>query len=201
MPAELLRSEMRTPEPGEVTLLLKAWSQGDAQAAERLMPLVFEELQSLAASFLEKERLDHTLQPTALVHEAYLRLVAQKDRGWKNRGHFLAVAATMMRRILVDHARSHQSDKRGGGAVRVPFEMLEDLAVEEPPDLLALDEALDGLAAFDPRKASIVELRFFVGLNLQEIAQAVGWSTATVTRHWLAARAWLHREMHGEEAV
>jgi RNA polymerase sigma factor (TIGR02999 family) len=193
--------EMPAHEPAEVTLLLEAWSRGDAQAAEKLMPLVFEELRSLAARYLEKERPDHTLQPTALVHEAYIRLVGQKEGGWKNRGHFFAVAAKMMRRILVDHARSRHSDKRGGRAARVPIEVVEDLPVERSPDLLALDQALDGLAAFDPQKASIVELRFFVGLDLREIARAMGCSTATVTRHWLAARAWLYREMKAGETA
>ncbi len=189
---------MPASDPADVTQLLEAWSRGDSEAAEPLMRLVYQELRRLAASYLDRERPDHTLEPTALVHEAYLRLVEQKQRGWKNRGHFFAVAAKMMRRILVDHARSHQYGKRGGGAHKVPLAAVQ-IAVVEAPDLVALDEALDDLAAFDPKKASIVELRFFVGLNLGEISEVLGLSTATVTRHWLAARAWLYRELSPEE--
>ncbi len=185
---------------GEVTLLLAAWSQGDRQAADELMPLVYGELRRLATGFLERERADHTLEPTALVHEAYLRLVGQRKGDWESRGHFFAIAAKMMRRILVDHARSRRMEKRGGGLPKVPLTEMEDLGCERPADLLALDEALESLAAFDARKASIVELRFFVGLSLHEIAEVLGCATATVTRHWLSARAWLYREMQPERA-
>ena len=187
--------ETSPPATGEVTGLLEAWSRGDTRAAEKLMPLVFEELRQLAACYLNKERSDHTLQPTALVNEAYLRLVGQRQRGWKNRRHFFAAAAKAMRRILVDHARSRRYQKRGGGAPRIGLAEVEEPAVERHPDLLALDEALDELAAFDPKKASIVELRFFVGLNLRETSEVIGCSTATITRHWLAAKAWLYRAM------
>ncbi|MEM9555908.1 MAG: sigma-70 family RNA polymerase sigma factor [Acidobacteriota bacterium] len=182
-------------EAGEVTRLLEAWSRGDCQAAEQVMPLVFAELRRLAGCYLNKERPDHTLQPTALVNEAFLRLVEGCEKNWVDRRHFFAVAAKIMRRILVDHARHRSYKKRGGGQPTVRVSDLGDLAVESPPDLLALDEALHELATFDAKKASIVELRFFVGLNLQEIAEVLGCSTATVTRHWLATKAWLYRAM------
>ncbi len=185
-------------EVGEVTRLLESWSQGDSQAAEKVMPLVFAELRRLAACYLDKERCDHTLQPTALVNEAYLRLVGGSEKGWVNRRHFFAAAAKIMRRILVDHARRRGYKKRGGGQPTVRICDLGDLPMESPPDLLALDEALHELATFDAKKASIVELRFFVGLNLQEIAEVLGCSTATVTRHWLATKAWLYRAITPE---
>lgn len=192
------KEETSAAEAGEVTRLLEAWSQGDSQAAEQVMPLVFAELRRLAACYLDNERGDHTLQPTALVNEAYLRLVGGREKGWANRRHFFAAAATIMRRILVDHARRRNYKKRGGGRPTVRVSDLGDLPMESPPDLLALDEALHELATFDAKKASIVELRFFVGLNLQEIAQVLGCSKTTVTRHWLATKAWLYRAMTPE---
>jgi RNA polymerase sigma factor (TIGR02999 family) len=178
----------------EVTALLKDWSGGDREALERLMPLVYGELRKLAASYLRSERLDHTLQPTALVHEAYLRLVDQRSVNWQNRAHFYGIAAQMMRRILVDHARRRRAAKRDAAAylLRTPAESpagFRDL------ELLALDEALRGLEALDARQARIVELRFFGGLNVEETAEAAGVSSATVKREWRTARAWLAREI------
>lgn len=190
---------MLSRKPGDVTQLLEAWSQGEPQAEEELMSVVFDELRLLAAGYLGKERPDHTLQPTALVNEAYLRLVDQRQENWNNRGHFFAVAAKMMRRILVDHARSRRSGKRGAGVAPIPLAEVEDFYLGQPTDLLALDDALVDLAAFDAQKASIVELRFFVGMNLQEISEALDCSTATVTRHWRAARAWLYQQMCPKE--
>ncbi len=196
--------------PGEITELLAAWRGGeDPGAVEKLIPRVFAELRQLANRYLSKERPDHTLQPTALVHEAYLRL-AEQQVACKNRGHFFALAAKMMRRILTDHARSHLYSKRGGGWLKIPLEAVCDQAIHvrtiqggttqdgaatSTVDLLALNQALERLAAFDATKAMVVELRFFAGLSLEETAQTLGCSTATVSRHWLAARAWLYREL------
>jgi RNA polymerase sigma factor (TIGR02999 family) len=184
-----------TSDTSEITHLLEAWRQGDQQAAEAVMPLILEELRRLAASQLRKERADHTLQPTALVNEASLRLVNHREAEWKNRGHFFALAAKTMRRILIDHARSRNYTKRGGNIFKISLDHIDDLAGDQPQDLLALDAALNDLTALDPLKASIVELRFFVGLNLEEIAEHVGCSIATVSRHWLVAKAWLYREL------
>jgi len=185
-----------TPYPREVTETLALWKNGDPEALNRLMPLVYRELRRLAASFLRREYRYQTLQTTALVHEAYLRLVDQTHTDWKDRSHFFGVAAQLMRRILVDHARNHLADKRGGGALAVS--LCEDMArVEERgTDLLALDEALDRLARMDPRQSSIVELRYFAGLNIQETAEALGISHATVEREWQTAKAWLYNEIN-----
>ena len=185
---------MVAPAHGDVTALLRDWSGGDPRALERLMPLVYGELRKLAASYLRRERSDHTLQPTALVHEAYLRLVDQRGVDWHNRAHFFGIAARMMRRILVDHARRRQAAKRDGAAYRISGS--RDLVeAERDPDLLALNRALDGLEALDPRQARIIELRFFGGLTVEETAEVVGISTATVKREWQTARAWLAREL------
>ena len=186
---------MEQPER-EVTALLRDWSGGDRDALERLMPLVYQELRRLAASYLRVERPDHTLQPTALVHEAYLRLVDQRGVSWQNRAHFFGIAAQMMRRILVDHARRRQAAKRDATALRVQAMSAEgEEASVRDPELLALDQALCGLESLDARQARIVELRFFGGLNVEETAEVAGVSSATVKREWRTARAWLAREI------
>jgi RNA polymerase sigma factor (TIGR02999 family) len=183
-------------EPGhEVTELLRAWSGGDLEARDRLMPLVYQELRRRAAAHLRRERRDHTLQPTALVHEAYLRLVDQKRIVWQNRAQFLAVASQMMRRVLVDRARARRMAKRDGNWARVS---LDETVLMTPPgdvDVLDLDRALTGLAAFDERKSRIAEMRFFGGLSLEETGHALGLSVATVERDWQAARAWLFKTL------
>jgi RNA polymerase sigma factor (TIGR02999 family) len=185
---------MAPPPAGSVTALLKDWSGGDGHALERLIPLVYSELRRLAASYLRRERADHTLQPTALVHEAYLRLVDQKRVDWQSRAHFFGIAAQMMRRVLVDHARRRQAAKRGSRTYRISI--AEDLpGAERDPELLSLDEALRGLEALDPRQARVVELRFFGGLSVEETAELLGVSPATVKREWQTARAWLAREI------
>lgn len=182
----------------DVTALLRAWSRGDADAGERLLPIVYGELRRQAARLLRRERRDHTLQPTALVHETYLRLIEQHAADWKNRTQFFAVAATAMRRILVDHARRHGARKRGGSWDRISFDETRR-AWPGPPDvdILALEEALDELAVLDPAKVRMVELRFFAGLDLEETAAVLGVSESTVTRDWRLARAWLFRRLGG----
>lgn len=181
--------------PPELTELLQAWSAGDPEAADRLLPLVYAELRRQAARYLRRERASHTLRPTALVHEAYLRLAAEEQAGWESRGQFFAVAAQIMRRVLVDHARRHRAQKRPGARLQV--ELAEDAAVRPPRevDLLALDAALEELGARDARRARLVELRFFAGLTVQEAAQLLGISPRTVDREWQLARAWLHRRL------
>jgi len=186
---------MATTTPGEVTRILQAWGRGDQQAVDRLMPLVYGELRRLARHYLRRERPDHTLQPTALVHEAYLRLVDQRGVTWQNRAHFFGVAAQAMRRILVDHARRHHAAKRGGPAFKVWLDDVVIAAKERSDDLLALDDALNRLAAMDPRQGQIVELRLFSGLTVEETAEALGISPATVKREWTSAKAWLTREL------
>ena len=182
----------------EVTLLLDKVNEGDSSAAEALMPLLYDELRGLAGRYLRGERPGHTLQPTALVHEAFLKLVGQKNADYKSRGHFMAIAAVAMRRILVNHAQKRSAAKRGGGAKRVP--LADDLAVAESPDLdlVALDEALDRLAERDPRKARVVEQRFFAGMEMSQIAENLGVSLVTVKRDWEFARAWLTREIQAD---
>ncbi len=177
--------------PEEVTGLLLDWSKGDLQAYEKLVPLVDEELHRIAHRYMSREGPGHTLQTTALVNEAYLRLVDQKVH-WENRSHFFGIAAELMRRILVDHARSHQYSKRGGGAQKIRLNEAVLMARERSSDLVALDEALTNLAAFDQRKARVVELRFFGGLNVEETAEVLEVSTNTVKRDWTTARAWLY---------
>jgi RNA polymerase sigma factor (TIGR02999 family) len=179
----------------EITQTLIRYSRGDAAALDVLLPAVYDELRRLAAAQLQHERPGHTLQPTALAHEAFLRLVNQRDVSWKNRAHFLGLAAQAMRRILADHARRRRAEKRGGDAVRVTME--ESDLPGAPPDLMAddLDAALEDLARLEPRHARIVELRFFGGLTIEETAEVVGVSPATVKRDWLLARAWLYREL------
>lgn len=179
--------------PGDVTRLLEQWREGDAQAVDRLLPLVYEELRRLSAAYLRRERGNHTLQPTALVHEAYLRLVGKDHPQWHGRVHFLAVASQQMRRILVDHARSHGAVKRGGEVEVVPFDEAVAYSQDKAATLLALDEALTALAEVDERKARIIELRYFAGLTLEEAAELLGVSTATVNNESRFARAWLRR--------
>lgn len=183
--------------PTAVTTLLRAWRRGDQAAFERLTPLVYGELRRRARHYLRGERPNHTLQPTALVHEVYLRMVTIDQVDWHDRAHFFAIAARHMRRILVDSARARRYQKRGGGAVNVTFD--EMLAVSDrTPDLVALDDALQVLAAQDERKARVVELRFFGGLTNDEIAAALDISTDTVTRDWQMSKLWLRRQLTKE---
>lgn len=182
-------------ESHEITQLLFAWSQGDGKAEERLMGLVYEELHRMAARYFRDERPGHTLQTTALVHDAYLRLVGHDRLDWESRSQFFGLAARTMRRILVDHARARNSQKRGGDAVRLPFEEVENLCHGRSEELIALDEALAALARLDARKAKIVELRYFGGFEVQEIAGLLAVSVPTVNRHWRTARAWLAAEL------
>jgi RNA polymerase sigma factor (TIGR02999 family) len=186
----------------DVTRLLDAIEQGDTRAADRLLPLVYGELRKLAAQRMKAESPDHTLEPTALVHEAYIRLIGTGDPRWQSRGHFFAAAAEAMRRILIDHARSKLADKRGGDWQRVPLEAAENLAIAAPDDLLLLDETLRELALRDPVGGKLVELRYFAGLSTEQAAEAVGISTATAYRHWSFARAWLHAQikLHRKES-
>jgi RNA polymerase sigma factor (TIGR02999 family) len=181
----------------EITQLLQDWSDGKSEAPGELMPLVYEELRRQAARYLRKERRDHTLQATALINEAYIKLVGQKNVRWQNRAHFFAISAQAMRRILVDHARSKHRDKRGGDAEKVLLEDATMIAAAERTsvDLIALDEALIKLAKKDEQKARIVELRYFSGLSVEETAEVMSVSTNTVERHWTMAKAWLHREL------
>jgi len=185
--------------PKPVTELLMNWSKGDLEAREALMPLVYDELRRLAASYLRRERPDHTLQPTALVNEAYLRLVEEKSVNWQSKSHFFGVSAKLMRRILVDHARSHLAEKRGSGLPKVGLTEAIAMSKEQPADLLALDESLTRLAELDPQQSRIVELRVFSGLTVEEVAQALSISPATVKRDWAVAKAWLLREVHKAE--
>jgi RNA polymerase sigma factor (TIGR02999 family) len=179
----------------DITKILRAAGAGDGSAIDRLMPLVYDELRALAESYLQRERADHTLQATALVHEVYVRLVRQEEVEWQNRAHFFAVAAQAIRRILVDHARGHQRLKRGGDRQRVRLEEDAAFARERDLDLLALDEAMDRLAKLSERQARVVELRFFGGIGLKEIAEVLGVSPRTVDGDWSMARAWLRREL------
>jgi RNA polymerase sigma factor (TIGR02999 family) len=184
-----------TAPTGVVTGLLRAWGRGDTEAREKLIPVVYAELRRRAAAYLRRERQDHTLQPTALVHEAYLRLVGQDRVVWQNRAQFFGIAAQMMRRILVDHARGHRRGKRGGDATRVTLD--ERLGAAKPPDctVLMLDRALEQLAAIDPQQSRIVELRYFGGLTEAEVAEVLDVSRSTVTREWHTAKAWLYRSI------
>ena len=181
----------------QVTQLLADWSNGDLHAREALLPLVYAELRRLAASQLRRERPDHILQPTALVHEAYLRLVEERRVDWHGRSHFFGVAATLMRRILVDHARAHLAGKRGGTVAKVPLTDTIAMSRERPADLVALDESLTRLALLDVQQSRVVELRVFAGLSVAETSRALGISSATVKRDWAVAKAWLTREIHG----
>ena len=186
----------KAPSPKEdVTGILEQWSEGDVDAPARLMPLVYAELRQLARNYLQRERSDHTLQPTALVHEAYLRLTDQTRVTWQNRAHFYAIAAQMMRRILVDHARTHVAEKRGGLRHKLSLDEARFVPEERAADLLALDEALKTLGATNERQSRVVELRFFGGLSEAEAAEVLQISEKTVRRDWQMAKLWLYREM------
>jgi RNA polymerase sigma factor (TIGR02999 family) len=196
---------MRAGEPAaageprsDVSALLRAWGHGDLGARDRLLPLVYQQLRRSAAAYLRQERVDHTLQPTALVHEAYLRLVGQDRVAWQNRSHFFGIAAQMMRRILVDCARERQAAKRPGAGLRVALD--ERIGAVLPPDVevLLLEQALEELTALDQRQGQIVELRYFGGLSESEVAEALSVSRSTVTREWQMARAWLYRRITGK---
>jgi RNA polymerase sigma-70 factor (ECF subfamily) len=179
---------------GQVSLLLRAWSAGDRNALDRLAPIVYDELRRQARRYMQHERPGHGLRTTALVNEAYMRLVDYKRMRWQNRAHFFAISAQLMRRILVDHARRHNL-KRGRGWQPVPFDDVALVCDERGPDLEALDDAMNALAQLDPRKARIVEMRFFGGLTVEEMAAALKVSPATVKREWRRAKAWLYREL------
>lgn len=194
------RTLMNNTTDPDATQILRAWSAGDEDAPARLMPLVYAELQRRAASYLGHERPDHTLQATALVHEAYLKLVDQKQADWKSRAHFCSVAARLMRRVLMEHARHHNAAKRGGKLEKVYLDETRELALERGPDLIALDDALQGFAATYPREGTVVELKFFGGLNTKEIAEVLDVSEKTVLRDWHFARLWLRRELAGTDA-
>ena len=181
--------------PSDVTRLLQEWRDGNRDSLDALLPLVYKELRRLAHAHLRHERPDHTLQSAALVNEAYLRLVGLDTPQWESRTHFFAIAARLMRQVLVDYARRHQADKRGGGAYKVSLEAANDISRREDVDVVALDDALEALARIDARQSRVVELRFFCGLSLQEISLALDIAPATVQRDWTAARAWLYREM------
>jgi RNA polymerase sigma-70 factor (ECF subfamily) len=188
---------MREP---SLTQLLQRWSSGDREAAEQALPQVYDELRRIASKQLRREREGHTLQATAIVHEAYMRLVAQTGMEWSSRAHFFAFSAHLTRRILVDYARRRNRAKRGGLSEQITLIEAAGLAPEKNPDLIDLDEALSGLEKVDPRKAAVVELRFFAGLTLKEIAEQLGISPETVTREWRRARAWLHSALQTDVA-
>lgn len=183
--------------PGEITTLLRAWGNGDAEALNRLTPVVYDELRRIAAGYMRRESPDNSLQTTALVHEAYLKLVDARLAQWRDRAHFFAISARMMRRILVDAARNREAGKRGGGAIRVEINESLDGTPLQNHQIVRLDDALNGLARFDPRKADVVELRFFGGLSVEETAEVLKISTQSVMRDWKLARSWLAREMEG----
>ena len=179
----------------DVTQLLVAWSNGDEAACDQLIPLVYDELHRLAHHYMNAERLGHTLQTSALINEAFVRLVDQRDVHWQNRCHFFGIAAQMMRRVLVDYARSRQYQKRGGDVVQVSLNEEQIVSDEQTAEVVALDDALKSLASFDHRKCQIVELRFFAGLSIEEAAEVLGISASTVMREWTLAKAWLRKEI------
>ena len=184
----------------QITVLLEQWGEGDPQALEKLTPLVYGELHRLASRYLRRERPDHTLQSTALVNEAYLKLVGQHSMRWQNRAHFFGIAAQLIRRILVDHARSRFAEKRGSSAPKLSLEEVPEAVAVRELDLVALDDALDDLAKIDPRQSRVVELRFFAGLSVEETAEVMQMSPATVKREWTAAKAWLFRQLRKQGA-
>ena len=184
--------------PQNVTELLIGFGKGDKEALDSLVPLVYEELRRQASRYLRRERVGHTLQTTALIHEAYLRLIDQKNVHWQNRAHFFGIAAQLMRRILVDHARHKKRAKRGGSNIRVSLVEADAMVQGQDLDIVALDQALERLAAIDEQQSRIVELRFFSGLTVEETAEVLGISPATVKRDWSMAKAWLHREVSRE---
>jgi RNA polymerase sigma factor (TIGR02999 family) len=186
---------MSNPSAHAITQLLMDWRKGDAAALAQLTPLVYQELHRLAQSYLRRERADHTLQPTALIHEAYLRLIEQNIQEWQNRAHFYGVAARLMRQILVEHARGRNAERRGGGAPKLTLDEAVNQAQEHPAELIALGDALTALAQFDERKCRVIELRYFGGLSVEETAEALGVSVPTIVRDQRLAQAWLHREL------
>jgi RNA polymerase sigma-70 factor, ECF subfamily len=186
---------MATRSPQGVTQLLERWNQGDEEALDQLMPLVYDELHRLAVAYLRRERREHTLQPTALVNEAYLKLVRQRNIRWQNRAQFFGVAAQLMRRILVDHARAHYATKRGGDRVNVSLRNIGAVDARAEADVLALHDVLNRLAEIDPDQSRIVELRFFGGLTIEETAEVMHVSHSTIERDWKIAKAWLKREL------
>jgi RNA polymerase sigma factor (TIGR02999 family) len=188
--------EPRDPAAGDISALLRAWSDGDQSALDRLAPIVYQELQRLARGYMKRERPGHSLQATALVNEAYMRLVGYERMQWQNRAHFFAVAAQLMRRILVEHARRHNV-KRGGDVQHVSLEEAAMVGGERATDLVALDDAMNVLGQFDARKAQVVEMRFFGGLTVEETAEVLQVSPVTVMRDWSTAKAWLYRELTG----
>lgn len=180
----------------DITRMLIELTDGNTEVVNQILPHIYDELRKLASSYLRRERSDHTLQPTALVHEAYMKLIDQKKVRWQNRAHFFGIAAQVMRRILLDHARKHKADKRGGEAEKLPLE--EEILVvshEKSAELIALDDALEALAAIDPQKAKIVELRYFGGLSIEETAEVMGVSVPTINRQWRMAKAWLYGQI------
>ena len=188
--------DAKTPPGGEVSGLLRAWTEGDRGALDRLTPIVYDELRRLARRYMKRERPGHSLQTTALVNEAYMRLVDYKGMQWQGRAHFFAVSAQLMRRILVEHARRHNL-KRGGGVQHVSLEEAAVVSGDRAADLVALDDAMDALARLDPRKVQVVEMRFFGGLSVGETAEVLKVSPVTVMRDWSTAKAWLYRELSG----
>jgi RNA polymerase sigma factor (TIGR02999 family) len=186
------------PSSQEITQWLAAWSSGDPVAAEKLMPLVYSELHRIAKRYMERENPDHTLQTTALIHEAYLRLADQSEAHWQNRAHFFGFAAHVMRHILVDYARARHSLKKGGGVRHVELEEAAVVSAEPTAELVALDDALSALESIDKRKSQVVELRYFGGLSVDEIAEVLKVSPVTVMRDWSMAKAWLYRALDGE---
>jgi RNA polymerase sigma-70 factor, ECF subfamily len=186
--------------PSDVTVLLSALQKGDPNAASKLIPLVYDELRRLAAHYMRQERPDHTLQATALVHEAYLKLIRQRSVDWQGRAHFFGISAQLMRRILVDHARGHLREKRGGAQHALPLDEALSFSPEQSRDLIHLDEALERLKELDARQSQIVELRFFGGLSNEETAAFLGISSKTVKRDWSLAKAWLHGELKRSSA-
>lgn len=188
-------SNLQRGNSNQVTELLVRWRGGDKAALDDLLPLVYSELRRIARHYLNQERSDHTLQSTALVHEAYVRLAKQQLPEWQNRAHFFAVAAQLMRQILVDHARGHRASKRGGDAYKIALNEAEERAQPVDVDIVALDDALKTLADLDVQQSRVVELKFFGGLSIEETAEVLGISASTVKRDWITARAWLHREL------
>lgn len=186
---------MTSPSLHEVTELLADWGHGNQEALDKLMPLVYDELRRLAHHYMSRERAGHSLQTTALVNEAYLRLIGRKNMPWQNRAHFFAISAQLMRRILVDHARAHTRAKRGGGAHLITFDEAAVVSRERAAEVIALDDALNRLAALDPQQSRIVELRFFGGLTIEEMVEVLGLSPATIKREWRTAKAWLYHEL------
>ena len=182
----------------EISQILVEWSKGGKEASDKLMPLVYDELRRQAARYLRRERPGHTLQTTALIHETYLKLIDQKNVDWQNRAHFYGIAAQAMKRILIDHAKARHREKRGGAAENLPLDEARFVVSDETNvDIVALDQALTRLAAFDPRQASIVDLKFFAGLSIDDIAETLEVSPATVKREWNSAKAWLFSEING----